>query len=324
LLAKGWWRLAWELAGETTLGCLLVAGVMMLASHGQVWGIFKACASGGTRRELIMLAPLHVWQIASRADKGLILFFLLALVALLAQLFSPSVKFLQNLPVLFFLTTMAVTVVIFASPGVVTNHLIDVQIAAVVLFAVWLTKNAGTRQEQIGICALALATLVGAVPLAHKLKVWDGRFQPHRFQRTIAAIPDTHKPILAENPIIPVLAGQRVYVLDPWMLRMLRERIPDFGEPLLEALRQQDFAAVVLSVANPQTAKARAWYKWSDFGPGFLPALLENYHIAATVEDQLVYLPTDRSAQARMQPEASRTAQPAANVSTAETAFRKR
>jgi hypothetical protein len=289
---------------------------MMLASHGHVWEVVKACASGGTRRELVMLAPLHVWQIASRADKGLILFFFLALFALLAQLFSPSFKFLQNLPALFFLITMAVTVVIFGSPGVVTNHLIDVQIAAVVLFAAWLSESANTRQKQIGICALALAVLVGAVPLAHKLKVWDGRFQPHRFQRTVAAIPDRHKPILAENPVIPVLAGQRVYVLDPWMLRMLRERIPGFGEPLLEALHHQDFGAVVLSVANPRTPRARAWYTWSDFGPGFLPAPLENYHIVATVEDQLVYLPTDRSAQV----EASRTAESPANVSTAETA----
>src|SRR5271157_4627546 len=159
----------------------------------------------------------------------------------------------------------------FSRTVVFTNHLVDVQIAAIVLFSTWLAKGANARQKQFGIYALALATVLAAIPLIHKLKVWDRRFQPHRFQRVIILIGDTHKPILAENPIIPVLAGQIPYVLDPWMLRMLRERIPNFGDPLLEGLRHQAFGAVVLSGANAQTSRARAWYKWSHFGPGFLP-----------------------------------------------------
>ena len=217
--------------------------------------------------------------------------FFLALIALLFELWRPSVKYSQNLPVVFFLTTMIVMFVIFGSPGVVTNHLIDVQIASIVLFTTWLAKGAGARLKQLGIYALALATVLAAVPLLHKLIVWDRRFQPHRFQRAIALIEDTRKPILAENPIIPVLAGQPAYVLDPWMLRMLRGRIPDFGEPLLEGLRHQAFGAVVLSVANAQTARARAWYTWSNFGPGFLSSLNQNYRLSAVVEDQMIYVP---------------------------------
>lgn len=291
LLAKGSRRVAWELGAETCSGCLLVAGAMILASQGRILEVFKACAFGGATRTLMMLAPLHVWLIASRADRGLVLFFFLALFALVAELFSRPAKFLQNLPVVLFITTTVVTIVIFGSPGVVTNHLVDMQVASVVLFTAWVAQVASARQRQIGICALALATIVAAVPLLHKLMVWDGRFRPHRFQRVLAKIEDKQKPILAENPIVPVLAGQRTYVLDAWMLRMLRERIPNFGEPLLDGLRQRAFGAVVLSVANPQTPRARMWYTWSDFGPGFLPALLENYRLGATVEDQLVYVP---------------------------------
>ncbi len=211
---------------------------------------------------------------------------------------------------MFFITTLVVTIVIFSSPGVVTNHLVDVQIASIVLFTSWLASGASARQKELGIYALALATIFAAVPLLHKLMVWDRRFQPHRFQRTIALIEDTHKPILAENPIIPVLAGQPAYVLDPWMLRMLRERIPNFGEPLLEGLRHQAFGAVVLSVANAQTARARAWYTWSDFGPGFLPALNQNYRLASVVEDQMIYLPiTDSSREIESPHEVPRNAQ---------------
>ncbi len=295
LLAKGSRRIAWELAAETCFGCLLVAGAMIIASQGRILEVFKACVLGGTNRSLMMLGPLHVWLIARRADRGLILFFFLAVFALMFELLRPSVKLLQSLPVVFFLTTMAVMFVIFGSPGVVTNHLVDVQIAAIVLFTTWLAKDASERLKQVGVCALALASVLAALPLLHKLMVWDRRFQPHRFQRAIALIQDTHKPILAENPILPVLAGQRPYVLDPWMLRMLRERIPNFGEPLLEGLRHQAFGAVVLSVANAQTARARAWYTWSNFGPGFLTALNQNYRLAGVVEDQIIYLPIGNS-----------------------------
>jgi hypothetical protein len=295
LLARGQRRTAGQLAAATGVGCLLVAVVMMVASHGHVWEVFKACASGGTSLRLMRRAARHVWAIANRADPGLILFFFLAVFALMAETFSQRKKLLQNLPVVFLLTTLAVTIPIFGSPGVVANHLIDLQIASVVLFTAWLANEASARLKQLGVCALALATFVAAVPLLHKLKVWDRRFEPHRFQRVLAAIKDTHRPILAENPIIPVLAGQRTYVLDAWMLRMLRDRVPNFGDPLLEGMRHRAFGAVVLSFADPRTPRARMWYTYSDFGPGFLEALAENYRLAAEVEDQMIYVPiTDR------------------------------
>ncbi len=319
LLSKGSRRLALELAAETGVGCLLAAGAMVLASQGRIVEVFKACVFGGTNRNLMMLGPLHVWLIASRADRGLLLFFFLALFALMFQLWSPPVKYLQSLPVVFFLTTMAVMFVIFGSPGVVTNHLVDVQIASIILLTAWLAKGATPWLKQFGILAFTLAIILAAVPLLHKLMVWDRRFQPHRFERAIALIGDTRKPIVAENPVLPVLAGQRAYVLDPWMLRMLRERIPNYGEPLLEGLRNRSFGAVVLSVANAQTARARAWYTWSNFGPGFLTALNQNYRLAAVVEDQLIYLPiTDNSEGVRTQIEAPNSAERPAHDSAAE------
>jgi len=50
---------------------------------------------------------------------------LVALIALVFELLTPSVKYLQNLPTVLFIATMAVTVVIFASPGVLTNPLLS-------------------------------------------------------------------------------------------------------------------------------------------------------------------------------------------------------
>jgi len=88
-----------------------------------------------------------------------------------------------------------------------------------------------------------------------------------------------------------VLAGQQPYVLDPWMLRLLREGNPYFGEPLLQGLHNQTFGAVVLCMADPRTKFGQWWYETGQFGPGFASTLNQNYHLVATFDDQRVYLP---------------------------------
>jgi hypothetical protein len=143
----------------------------------------------------------------------------------------------------------------------------------------------------MGICALAVVMFMAAVPLLRRFKNADRKFHPHRFQKVLAAVGDTSKPILSENPVIPVLAGQQPYVLDPWMLRLLRKNDAYFGEPLLEGLRKQDFGAVVLCMADPRTKFGQWLYETGQFGPGFASTLNQNYHLVATFDDQRVYLP---------------------------------
>jgi len=129
------------------------------------------------------------------------------------------------------------------------------------------------------------------MPLLRRFKNRDLRYHDHRFQKVLATVGDTGKPILSENPVIPVLAGQQPYVLDPWMLRLLRNGNPYFGEPLLQGLHNQAFGAVVLCMADPKTKFGQWWYETGQFGPGFASALDQNYHLVATFDDQRVYLP---------------------------------
>ena len=104
--------------------------------------------------------------------------------------------------------------------------------------------------------------------------------------------------ILAENPIIPVLAGQRPYVLDPWMVQLLRTRFPGFEEPLLKRLRDRDFSAVVLS-ADPAQETVRRWYETVSFGPGFVSTLSENYKLAQVIDNDWIYLPVTETPRGR-------------------------
>jgi hypothetical protein len=284
LLLSGHSHRAWELAATTACGCLAVTAAMFFMSQGRILKIFAACASGGANMIRTAVGPFHMLNVAGREDPGLLLFLLLALLALPAV--SP-----RSLPWLFFAATTAATTVIFGSPGANFNHLLDVQVAAVVLFAAWVANS--PRQKDFGIYGLAIATLLAAVPLAHKLKVEDRMIPPHRFERAIELIGNVEKPILAENPTVPVLAGQQPYVTDPFMLRVVSEHVPGFGEPLLEKLRSQAFGGVVLFMRDPRTDEGRAWYEQEHFGRGFLSALNANYRLASVLNGQFVYLPNN-------------------------------
>jgi hypothetical protein len=289
LMGTGFPAMAWELAAETCCGYLLVGAALFVGSQGRFWEIFKACASGGTDLLGFASGPLNLLVLAARLDPGALLFLLLAAALLVYVIFSG--KLLPNLPALLLIATLAVTGVIYGSPGINENHLLDVQVAAVILIATQLANVTSPHYKRVGICVLALAILVATLPLLSKFKNGDRRFHPQRFEKVVALVGGTRGAILSENPAIPLLAGQQAYVADPWMLRLLRQRIPGFGEPLLEGLRHQDFGAVVLCMADPKTDFGKWWYETAHFGPGFAAALSQNYRLVAIFDDQRVYLP---------------------------------
>ena len=148
LMSTGFRAGAWEMAGETCFGYLVVGVAMVVGSQGRVVEIFKACVSGGTGLAGFAAGPWNMVVQAARLDPAVLLFVFLALVVLAQVVFSG--KFLQNLPALFFVAVLAVTAMIFGSPGVNENHLLDVQVASVVLIASWLANATVPLQQAVG------------------------------------------------------------------------------------------------------------------------------------------------------------------------------
>ena len=138
LVATGHKRTAWKLAAATFCGYGIVAAAIILASRGRVIQIFRACASGGMDWRFLGTALGRAKATIVHGDPGLAWFLMLGL--LLAILTRPS-KLLRSLPALFFLAAVAVAVIIFGSPGTAQNHLLDVQVAAVILLATWVGTN---------------------------------------------------------------------------------------------------------------------------------------------------------------------------------------
>lgn len=274
---------AWRLAAETACGYLAVVAGMFFASHGRIVTIFKACASAGTSPIRTLLGPFHMLSVVVRDDPGLLLFLFLAVIILPRR--TP-----RSLPVLFFITTIAATAFIFGSPGTSWNHLLDLQVASVIVVTAWLADKNAPALKQVGTYSFALATLLAAIPVVHLLQAEDRAYPAHRFERAIALIGRTQKPILGENPMLPMLVGQRPYVMDPFMFRVVRQHVLHFADTLFEEMQKQAFSAVVLT-KDAQTAAGKAWYQNDIFGPDFLAALSEHYRLASVLDDQYIYLP---------------------------------
>jgi hypothetical protein len=96
--------------------------------------------------------------------------------------------------------------------------------------------------------------------------------------------------IVSEDPLIPLLAGHRPYLLDPWTIRLTALRSPAVAEPLAEALRRGAFPAVVL-FEDLDDRSADAWYDGGNLGLPLVAEIRSGYRRAADVGRYHVYLP---------------------------------
>ncbi len=285
LIFAGRKRRAGQFAAFTAAGVVLACAVVLLASHGRVFEVMKASAAAGGTLERFLSAPQRMAGFLV-LDAGILPFVVLAVAALIAW----PAKFWQDIAPLFFLTAVAATLVIYGSPGTDYNHLLDVQAAAVVLIVVWISR-VEDRAALFGLQALAMAGLLAMIPAWRAHRREDSAPLGHNFEVTLRLLGAHPGPILAENPLLPILAGQRPYLLDPYMFRVLTERRPALAEPMWRMLREHQFAAVVLG-KDPQSAFGRAWYSQLDLGSEFVRQLEANYHPALRfAEGEVVYLP---------------------------------
>jgi hypothetical protein len=288
-LLSGRRRQAWTLAGLVALGFSTVVAVMLIASHGRALEVLKACILGGEGVTSLLRTPQRLALYSGALDVGGYLFLVLAAAVLLAC----PVRFWKDIVPLFFLCTGATTLIIFGSPGVVYNHLINLHCAAIILLAVWISRSDQTRALP-GLAFLAIAAVLSIFPAGRNLHSGDD-IVPRRsdFQAALLIAKDNRQPILAENPLVPILAGQSPYVLDPFMFRVLSQRNPHFADPLWKKLQQKEFSEVVLE-DDPSTKSGRRWYLKVHFGNGFLQKVLDNYTLSQAMNGEYIFLPRQR------------------------------
>jgi hypothetical protein len=274
-----------QLAVATGCGYALVLGAMYVGSGGRVFGIFRACAAGGGSIFYTLQAPLHLLNKVLDVDPLFLLFLIPAAAFALISFEQDKTDILT----IYFALALAVAIVIFGSPGIGVNHLLDLQVAAVLVLVISISRAPELYEPGTGILALTL--LIACVPTAQGLHGdLSRRAFPIDVQKALERIPPDRRPVLAENPAVLVESGKSPYLLDPFMFRILARTHPALATDFWEKMEHQGFSAVILE-NDASSAEAKKWYTETHFGGEFLNDLNASYSLSYTVGQMYVYTP---------------------------------
>jgi hypothetical protein len=255
----------------TGIGWTLFLAGLFFGTHGRIFEIFRACASGGASWFTLIKAPLNFLLTFQEDIFGLLLF-----TGAVAVLSVFPRRYGLTLPGIFFVVTFILSVFLFGSPGIEFNHLIDLTVSSVLLlgFVAEKTEPDGQRVAIVGLVLSALFGNAGTVPyVKESMKIYcTGQRDPR--QEVVKAVADGQGTILSEDPLIPILAGEKPYILDAFMLRIFRMKDRSIGNPLFEKLRKREFRALVF-ITDPLSN--RQWYVDTHFGEGFLEVATKYY-----------------------------------------------
>ncbi|MFT3913893.1 MAG: hypothetical protein QM704_07205 [Anaeromyxobacteraceae bacterium] len=293
LLLRGDRRAAVALATGVAALAAAVVGAADALSDGRFLALLAACAAGGAGPADLLRGPARLVGELVHEDRAGIVLLCAGLAAALAAApghlraartgpLAPAA-----LPALWLLAALAGAVVVFSSPGTTSNHLIEAEAASAAAFAgAW---EAGRRARWV---ARALAPLAAVAGLAAALHLGAVDHRDSTRLRDLRAVSAWLPPgsILSEDPLLPLLRGERPYLLDPFMLRLAAARDAGVAQPLEQRLRSRSFAAVVLywDLDDPEFAR---WYSKVHLGEGVAAAIRGAYEPVRRIGRYVLYLP---------------------------------
>jgi hypothetical protein len=278
----------------TIAGFLLVLGVMYVGSAGRALAVIRECASAGYPPLGLLRGTQLFLKTSWNHDQAGFLLILLAL----ATLVTLPARTWKETPAVLFLVTLGGTIFIYSYLSQDTNHLLDMDVACVLLLFSALA-NAGAREDtritgdqslkfRLALLAFVVALSVGW--MVNKFETSEKR--PRRRDRVEALrrLEPVRGPVLAEDPLLPVLMHQETYMLDPFMFGVLRKKDPNYAYPFLTKIRERGFGAIVL-FHDPRTSEGRELLSSVTFGEDFLKELDQYYFLSAKAGENLIYLP---------------------------------
>jgi hypothetical protein len=165
------------------------------------------------------------------------------------------------------------------------NHLVELVAASAALLGALAARGPAAPVARAGALAAALAGL--AVALA-QWRTDLGASRLAELRAVVRALP--RGPVLSEDPLVPLLGGERPYLLDPFTIRLTAARAPELGDPLAAALRRGAFPAVVL-FEDLESPSARAWYADGNLGLDHAEEIGRGYRRSAAFGRYQLYLP---------------------------------
>jgi hypothetical protein len=180
-----------------------------------------------------------------------------------------------------------VTVVIFASPATVENHLVDLIAWSVIVTAVWAGRQ--TRHVTLATVVLLMGCLTAGATAATRWRDRDGLNARTAREHALAAVTDATGPVFVEQPMLAAKAGWQAYMIDPYLFSLRVTRDPQTLDRLLDDLRRHRFSAVILEHAALDLAVQDTFPEPA--GSRFLMTLRENYTLAEVVDGRPIFRP---------------------------------
>ena len=292
LLFVGRGRAAARLAVITALGAIVVLALVNLASAGRAIESFRACAlAGSTVSTLLSPAAItRTLQLIGVSHLLTVVFFL----ALLAVVLSARARL--PLPALYFLTAVAVTGIIFTSPGTtVTSHIVDAYVAAIILITATIASHTG-RIRTLGTVALITVAVWAAAQnialVARMIEHGVVREGREGWRQLVTTLHDCRGSILSESPLIPLLTDRRPILLDPFGFRVVAINHPEVVDDLTARLQRREFTCVVLE-HDPGTPAGYGWYSNVNLGDTVRDTVVQFYKYDQTVGGERFYRPQE-------------------------------
>jgi hypothetical protein len=267
-----------------------------LISRGRMYdNLVELSASGFTGPGRIFIhSPLRLGRLFLDHAPAFSLLVGLAVVAIVIGLRQRRLTLYQ----LALLASGAVLIVILADYGTDWNHLLDMQVATVLVvgelyvMAEAMSRGPGLRTGLTAILVVVLlsgyfATLAGDTRDAVRVLGGEGR-DASTEKYPLAGLVTRNDVLLSEDPTIPVLLDQTPIVLDSFMLLRLDRDHPQRTEELVRRIEQKAFSKVVLT---RELDVSDDWWRTNHFGPRIIRSIADNYGLRAKVDRYWVYQP---------------------------------
>ena len=277
LILNGRPRRAAALAAGTLAGAAALLLLANVASEGRMFEVMRACMFAGGLSN-VLRAPMSAVYVLIRQDplcSLLLIFFFVSLMTLPWEGWKEPLTWLA-------LAALAMTVFLFASPGVDINHLLDFYVVTTLFIGYQIVRGRLFRALATRAIAVGAVFTMFAAYLDVRHSMLDGEMNRRAAaRRLVNQVRVDGKPILSSDGFIPSSQGERSYMLDNWMYQMLRRTDARFDAALQTKLEERYFGAVVLMT---DVGGMPALY-----GDEFAPALSANYELAGRFPPYVVF-----------------------------------
>jgi len=208
----------------TFIGYILFFSVLYFGTSGRIISIFSACSSGGADLFSVLKAPILFIKLIIMHDLICLLLLIWAFIIAYKHINS----LMNNLIFIFWFLSFITTIAIFGSPGTDYNHLVDVSTASILLIgSIIYHSKSQSKKLFIYFCSiLIVSSIIYNVISLRSLLTDENNHVNKRYPKEIVNIFKSDDVlVLSEDPMLPIMANKKPYILDSFMLRFLKALI---------------------------------------------------------------------------------------------------